>query len=43
MIWCIFVDTMLSLESELRQLGIRAKVIYGSTKQQERDAIIEQF
>ncbi|MEN2444599.1 SNF2-related protein [Bacillus aerius] len=42
-IWCIFVDTMLSLESELRQLGICAKVIYGSTSQQERDAIIEQF
>lgn len=42
-IWCIFVDTMLSLESELRQLGIRAKVIYGSTKQQERDSIIEKF
>ncbi|MDP9726006.1 superfamily II DNA or RNA helicase [Priestia aryabhattai] len=42
-IWCIFVDTMLSLESDLRQLGIRAKVIYGSTKQQERDVIIKQF
>lgn len=42
-IWCIFVDTMLSLERELCQLGIRAKVIYGKTQQQERDAIIEQF
>lgn len=42
-IWCIFVDTMLSLERDLLQYGIRAKVIYGSTKQQERDAIIEQF
>lgn len=42
-IWCIFVDTMLSLERELRQLGIRAKVIYGSTNQQERDTIIGQF
>ncbi|MED4531499.1 SNF2-related protein [Metabacillus fastidiosus] len=42
-IWCIFVDTMLSLERELRQLGIRAKVIYGGTKQQEREVIIEKF
>lgn len=42
-IWCIFVDTMLSLEHDLRQLGINAKVIYGSTNQQEREIIIEQF
>ncbi|WP_252504307.1 SNF2-related protein [Sporosarcina sp. Marseille-Q4943] len=42
-IWCIFVDTMLSLEHELNQLGIRAKVIYGNTNQQERDEIIGQF
>lgn len=37
------VDTMLSLERELRQAGIRAKVIYGGIKQHERDEIIEQF
>ncbi|PWI59335.1 helicase SNF2 [Bacillus subtilis] len=42
-IWCIFVDTMLSLEQDLRNLGIRAQVIYGDTKQQDRDKIIERF
>ncbi|GAA0460016.1 SNF2-related protein [Alkalibacillus silvisoli] len=42
-IWCIFVDTMLTLKNDLHQKGIQAEVIYGDTSQGDRDAIIEQF
>ncbi|TMW71156.1 SNF2-related protein [Alteribacter natronophilus] len=42
-IWCIFVDTMLTLKDDLRQKGINAEVIYGDTSQEDRDAIIERF
>ncbi|WP_041601477.1 SNF2-related protein [Halobacillus halophilus] len=42
-IWCIFVDTMLSLKHDFHQRGINAKVIYGETKQQDRNTIIEEF
>ncbi|EGA91388.1 SNF2 family DNA/RNA helicase [Planococcus donghaensis MPA1U2] len=42
-IWCIFVNTIDKVYRDLSALGIKAAVIYGSTPQEERDAIIGMF
>lgn len=41
--WCMFVDTINSVERDLLNQGIRAKAISGSTPQKEREDIIRQF
>ena len=42
-IWCMFVNTIDKIHSDLRALGIKASVIYGNTPQDERDEIIRRF
>lgn len=43
LIWCMFVNTIDKVYTELKAKGIRAAVIYGSTPQHEREEIIEAF
>lgn len=42
-IWCIFVKTMFTLEEELRELGINARIVYGGNSQEEREQTLDQF
>ena len=42
-IWCIFVDSILSIKSELRKKGIYAECIFGGTDNDERADIIKRF
>lgn len=42
-IWCIFVDTINQLETDLAIQGLNVKTIYGSTSQEERNRIITDF
>ncbi|WP_027123939.1 SNF2-related protein [Mycoplasmoides pirum] len=42
-VWCIFVDSMLSIQELLANQGINAKSLYGETDSQTRDSIIENF
>ena len=43
-LWCIFKNTIASMEEELNKLGIKAKCIYGEiTDLQERNDILEGF
>lgn len=42
-IWCTFVSTIDKVCRDLRLRGLNPAVIYGSTLQEEREAIIEKF
>jgi len=42
-VWCMFVDTINSVKSDLISKGINAEAIYGATSQSERDEIIARF
>lgn len=42
-IWCMFVNTIDSVYTDLLSKGVNAVIIYGSTPQHERDVIIEKF
>ena len=41
--WCIFIDSIKSIESHLNKLGLRVKCIYGETDVDERSKIIRDF
>ena len=43
LIWCMFVNTIDKVYSDLIRNGVKAAVIYGNTPQKERDDIIEAF
>lgn len=42
-IWCIFVDSIRQLASQLEKEGISAGVIFGSTSEEERKNILNKF
>lgn len=42
-IWCIFIDSILSIKEELFKKGIKVECIFGSTDNKERTEIIERF
>ena len=42
-VWCTFVDTIRIVTKLLNSNGIYAKSIYGETKQEDRDKIIDEF
>lgn len=42
-IWCIFVDSIRQLTSQLEKEGISAGVIFGSTSEEERKNILNKF
>ena len=42
-VWCIFINTIDSLYSDLKSRGVNVEVIYGSTPMLERNKIIERF
>lgn len=42
-IWCIFVDSIINIKSELQKKGIIAECIFGSTPDNERLEIINRF
>ncbi len=42
-IWCIFIDSILSLKRELERIGIKAKYIMGEIPLDERLTLIEEF
>lgn len=42
-IWCIFVDSILSIKHQLHKKGIGAECIFGSTDNTERMNILERF
>ena len=42
-IWCMFVNTIDKVYTDLKLKGMNPAVIYGSTPQVQRDAIIERF
>ena len=42
-IWCIFVDSIRQLASQLKKEGISAGVIFGSTSEEERKNILNKF
>lgn len=42
-IWCIFVDTILKVEEELKREGYRVAVVYGGISVKEREEIILDF
>lgn len=42
-IWCIFVDSIISLKNNLEQMGIKAKIIMGEVPLEERSNIINSF
>lgn len=42
-IWCIFIDSIRSLQRELDSLGIKAKCIYGEVDLQDRLDLINDF
>ena len=43
LIWCMFVNTIDKVYSDLIANGVKAAVIYGSTPQKDREEIIEAF
>ncbi|ABR48305.1 helicase domain protein [Alkaliphilus metalliredigens QYMF] len=42
-IWCIFIDSILKLSSELQSKGLRVGSIYGSIEPKERELILKLF
>jgi SNF2 family DNA or RNA helicase len=42
-VWCMFVNTIDKVHTDLRARGIKSAVIYGNTPQEERDEIIGKF
>ncbi len=42
-IWCIFVDSILNLSSELEACGVSVRYIYGSIDTESRDKILSEF
>lgn len=42
-VWCIFVDSIMRLSSELQAKGLNVGCIYGSTDFEERDFLLEAF
>lgn len=42
-IWCIFVDSILSIKKQLQKSGIMAECIFGATEDEERIQIINGF
>lgn len=42
-IWCIFVDSMLRIKSNLEATGSRVKCVYGAISADDRETIIETF
>lgn len=42
-VWCTFVDTIKIVTDLLNKNGIYAKAIFGETKQEDRDKIIDEF
>lgn len=42
-VWCMFIDTIQNVSEDLRLKGLKVATIYGSTPQNERDLLIQQF
>lgn len=42
-IWCIFVDSILGLSSELESKGMTVGCVYGAIDSEERDAVLKAF
>lgn len=42
-VWCIFVDSIMSISNELESQGLKVGYIYGATDFEERDFIIKLF
>lgn len=42
-VWCVFVDSILKLEKNLKKLGVEVTTIYGNIEQTERDERLENF
>lgn len=42
-VWCIFIDSILKLEKNLKKLGIEVTTIYGNIDQDERENRLEKF
>ena len=42
-IWCIFIDSILNIKTELRKKGIRAECIFGNTENDKRTDILDRF
>lgn len=42
-IWCIFVDSILRLSSELESKGLTVGSVYGAIDSEERDAVLKAF
>ncbi|MEG2832254.1 MAG: SNF2-related protein [Bacilli bacterium] len=42
-IWCIFIDSILNIKTELRKKGVSIECIFGNTDNDERNYILERF
>lgn len=42
-IWCIFIDSIINMQRELRKQGMRVGIIFGKTDNDERGIILEKF
>ncbi len=42
-IWCIFVDSIISIQRELRKQGMRVGVVFGNVDNETRNIVLNQF